>query len=100
MPSPFFPGVYHALMDLNFRRLGPVFYRTRCEGCDQCRMLRIRIGDEKVDLLLAHVGIECVELVLERALQMAVILGDRQFGQTDDVAGTSLELSPDLDFLA
>ena len=92
------PAQVHAQQDF-----GPIL-RVRPPGAgmdaDQRRMLRVRIGEEKVDLLLAHVGIECVELVLERALQMAVILGDRQFGQTDDVAGTSFELSPDLDFLA
>jgi arginine-tRNA-protein transferase len=43
-PAPVFPGVYHALMDLNFRRLGPVFYRTRCDACDQCRMLRVPVA--------------------------------------------------------
>jgi len=45
LPSPMFPGVYHALMDLNFRRLGPVFYRTRCPGCDECRMLRLGVAE-------------------------------------------------------
>jgi arginine-tRNA-protein transferase len=45
VPTPMFPGVYHALMDLNFRRLGPVFYRTRCEGCDECRMLRVLVAE-------------------------------------------------------
>src|SRR5947208_3726956 len=92
------PAQVHAQQDF-----GPIL-GVRPPGAgmdaDQRRMLRVRIGEETVDLLLAHVGIECVELVLERALQMAVILGDRQFGQTDDVAGTSFELSPDLDFLA
>jgi arginyl-tRNA--protein-N-Asp/Glu arginylyltransferase len=41
LPTPLPPGVYHALMDLNFRRLGPVFYRTQCDGCSECRMLRV-----------------------------------------------------------
>ena len=45
VPAPVFPGVYHALMDLNFRRLGPVFYRTRCEGCEECRMLRVPVAE-------------------------------------------------------
>jgi arginine-tRNA-protein transferase len=43
LPAPVVPGTYHALMDLNFRRLGPVFYSTRCEGCDACRMLRVPV---------------------------------------------------------
>ena len=45
LPTPMFGGIYHALMDLNFRRLGPVFYRTRCDGCDACRMLRVPVGE-------------------------------------------------------
>jgi leucyl-tRNA---protein transferase len=44
-PAPVFPGVYHALMDLNFRRLGPVFYRAQCDACDQCRMLRVPVAE-------------------------------------------------------
>jgi len=67
---------------------------------DQRRVLGIGIGKQKVDLLLANVGIKSAKVLLERALQMAVILGDRQLGQADDVAGTSLKLSPDLDLLA
>ena len=43
--APVFPGVYHALMDLNFRRLGPAFYRPRCKGCGECRMLRVPVAE-------------------------------------------------------
>ena len=39
--EPAVPGLYHALMDLNFRRLGQVFYRPQCDGCDACRMIRV-----------------------------------------------------------
>lgn len=35
------PGLYHSLMDLNFRRLGPVAYRPQCDGCQACRALRV-----------------------------------------------------------
>ena len=35
------PGLYHSLMDLNFRRLGPVAYHPACEGCQACRALRV-----------------------------------------------------------
>lgn len=45
VPSPLQPGVYHALMDLNFRRLGPVFYRPQCEACDECRMIRVPVDE-------------------------------------------------------
>jgi leucyl-tRNA---protein transferase len=34
-------GLYHAMMDANFRRLGPIYYRPTCEGCTECRMLRV-----------------------------------------------------------
>jgi len=37
------PGVYHALMDLNFRRSGHVLYRPACEQCTQCRNLRVLV---------------------------------------------------------
>lgn len=45
VPSPIAPGVYHSLMDLNFRRLGPVFYRPECEGCRECRMIRVPVAE-------------------------------------------------------
>jgi arginine-tRNA-protein transferase len=45
VPYPLEPGLYHSLMDLNFRRLGPVFYRPSCQGCDACRMIRIPVAD-------------------------------------------------------
>jgi arginyl-tRNA--protein-N-Asp/Glu arginylyltransferase len=35
------PGTYNALMDLNFRRLGRLFYRPECDGCQECRMIRV-----------------------------------------------------------
>lgn len=35
------PGVYHALMDLNFRRMGDLVYRPACEGCAACRQIRV-----------------------------------------------------------
>jgi arginine-tRNA-protein transferase len=39
--EPLVPGLYHALMDLNFRRLGQLFYRPQCDACSECRMIRI-----------------------------------------------------------
>lgn len=35
------PGVYHALMDLNFRRSGSIVYRPHCADCAQCRAIRV-----------------------------------------------------------
>ena len=37
-------GLYHAFMDLNFRRMGRLFYRPQCVGCAECRMLRVAVG--------------------------------------------------------
>lgn len=44
VPRPLQPGIYHSLMDLNFRRLGPVFYRPQCDGCHECRMIRVPVA--------------------------------------------------------
>ncbi len=44
VPRPLSAPVYHALMDLNFRRMGPVFYRPVCESCSACRMLRVPVA--------------------------------------------------------
>ncbi len=44
---PLAAGAYHALMDLNFRRLGGVFYRPDCAGCSECRMLRVRALEQR-----------------------------------------------------
>jgi arginine-tRNA-protein transferase len=43
--TPRVRGLYQCLMDLNFRRLGAVFYRPCCEGCNECRMLRVPAAD-------------------------------------------------------
>ncbi|HET9314913.1 MAG TPA: arginyltransferase [Vicinamibacteria bacterium] len=37
------PGLYTGLMDLNFRRLGPLVYRPVCDGCSECRQLRVPV---------------------------------------------------------
>jgi arginyl-tRNA--protein-N-Asp/Glu arginylyltransferase len=37
-------GLYHAFMDLNFRRMGRLFYRPDCHGCTECRMLRVPVA--------------------------------------------------------
>jgi arginine-tRNA-protein transferase len=37
-------GLYHALVDLNFRRMGHAFYRPACGACRECRALRVHVG--------------------------------------------------------
>jgi arginyl-tRNA--protein-N-Asp/Glu arginylyltransferase len=44
LARPLPPGVYHAFMDLNFRRMGRLFYRPDCDGCAECRMLRVPVA--------------------------------------------------------
>jgi arginyl-tRNA--protein-N-Asp/Glu arginylyltransferase len=43
-PDRLTPGLYRLLLDLNFRRLGPVVYRPACEGCRECRQLRVDVA--------------------------------------------------------
>ena len=42
-PDQLEPRLYRLFMDLNFRRLGPVVYRAACEGCRECRQLRVDV---------------------------------------------------------
>jgi arginyl-tRNA--protein-N-Asp/Glu arginylyltransferase len=43
------PGVYHSLMDLNFRRHGRLFYTPRCPGCTECRAVRVPVSEFRPD---------------------------------------------------
>jgi arginine-tRNA-protein transferase len=43
-PERLSPGVYRLFLDLNFRRLGSVVYRPSCEGCQECRQLRVDVA--------------------------------------------------------
>ncbi len=40
-PQRLTPGLYRLFLDLNFRRLGNIVYRPACEGCRECRQLRV-----------------------------------------------------------
>jgi leucyl-tRNA---protein transferase len=42
-PERLSPALYRLFMDLNFRRLGGVVYRPACEGCRECRQLRVDV---------------------------------------------------------
>ncbi len=42
-PQPLTPALYHAFLDLNFRRLSDLVYRPQCEGCGECRELRVAV---------------------------------------------------------
>jgi len=44
LPPRGIPGLYHSFMDLNFRRLGSIYYRPACAGCDECRALRVPVA--------------------------------------------------------
>jgi arginine-tRNA-protein transferase len=43
-PHRFAPGLYHLFLDLNFRRLGLGVYRPECDGCRECRQLRVSVA--------------------------------------------------------
>jgi arginyl-tRNA--protein-N-Asp/Glu arginylyltransferase len=43
-PRQLSPGLYQLLLDLNFRRLGWGVYRPQCEGCAECRQLRLPVS--------------------------------------------------------
>ena len=43
-PERLTPALYRLFMDLNFRRLGSVVYRTACGGCRECRQLRLDVA--------------------------------------------------------
>jgi arginyl-tRNA--protein-N-Asp/Glu arginylyltransferase len=42
-PERLDPSLYRFFLDLNFRRLGPVVYRPACDGCQECRQLRVDV---------------------------------------------------------
>jgi arginine-tRNA-protein transferase len=42
-PERLSPPLYQAFLDLNFRRLGDVVYRPACDGCAECRELRVDV---------------------------------------------------------
>ncbi len=39
------PEIYTELMNRGFRRSGKLIYRPACEGCDECRPLRVPVDD-------------------------------------------------------
>lgn len=45
LPPRGIPGLYHSFMDLNFRRVGSIYYRPACEGCEECRAVRVLVNE-------------------------------------------------------
>ena len=43
-PRPLQGEIYQVLLDLNFRRLGWGVYRPQCDGCAECRQLRLPVA--------------------------------------------------------
>src|SRR5688500_15078780 len=43
------PGVYHKLMDANFRRSGRLVYQPVCRGCRACQSIRVPVAAFKPD---------------------------------------------------
>ncbi len=48
-PRDLAPGLYHLLLDLNFRRLGWGVYRPVCDGCTECHQLRLEVAAFRPD---------------------------------------------------
>ena len=42
-PNRLTPRLYELFLDLNFRRLEGLVYRPQCDGCRECRQLRVDI---------------------------------------------------------
>ena len=49
------PGVYRHLLDRNFRRSGHVIYQPACDGCTECRQIRIPIAQFRLSRSLTRV---------------------------------------------
>ncbi len=45
--TDFPPDLYHDFMDHGFRRSGHIFYRPACEGCRECRSIRVPAREYK-----------------------------------------------------
>jgi len=43
-PERLSPDLYRLFLDLNFRRLGKIVYRPACDGCRECRQLRVSVS--------------------------------------------------------
>jgi arginine-tRNA-protein transferase len=43
-PERLTSGLYRLFLDLNFRRLGTIVYRPACDGCRECRQLRVDVS--------------------------------------------------------
>ncbi|MGC8765534.1 MAG: arginyltransferase [Brevinematia bacterium] len=45
----FLSSVYSILLPEGFRRIKSIFYKNDCEGCSECKPLRVRVRDFKPD---------------------------------------------------
>jgi arginyl-tRNA--protein-N-Asp/Glu arginylyltransferase len=43
-PHRFASALYQLFLDLNFRRLGHGVYRPECDGCRECRQIRVEVA--------------------------------------------------------
>jgi arginine-tRNA-protein transferase len=43
-PNRLTPRLYELFLELNFRRLQDLVYRPQCEGCHECRQLRVEVA--------------------------------------------------------
>ncbi len=64
-PERLSPGLYRLFLDLNFRRLGSVVYRPACEGCRECRQLRVNVARFRPSRAQRRCGKRNAEVVVE-----------------------------------
>jgi arginine-tRNA-protein transferase len=113
LPPRGVPGLYHSFMDLNFRRLGSIYYRPACAGCDECRAIRVPVDSFQQSRSQGRCRARNADLDVEIATPVATAekhelyqryLEERHDGQMDgsweelaeslyDTPPTTLELS-------
>ena len=59
------PAVYGALMNRGFRRSGGVIYRPVCEGCQECKQIRVPVSEFKPSTSLCRVWRRNDDLAVE-----------------------------------
>ena len=71
LPPRGVPGLYHCFMDLNFRRVGSIYYRPACDACQECRALRVLVDEFRPSRAQRRCGRRNADLVLEVAPPVA-----------------------------
>ncbi len=60
-------------------------------------MIRVRIGEQEVDLLLLDRSLQGLEIRAQRSIQLVLVLFDGQLQQSNQVASPGLQAAPGVD---